>query len=535
MSVDPAVTSGAPTLYDLVPYDCAPIAPTAPEHIALVSWLEGGPRPRLDGMRYLELGCGDGTNLLALAFYRPGATFVGVDASRVHVARANEAKARLGLTNVRFEVGDVRALGLEGQGEPFDFIVSHGVYSWVPADARQAILACCRERLAPAGLAYVSYNIYPGWKARGTVRDVLMRAVGGIENPAARAEKAKQIAFELRRSIPDTRHPYPALFASELEIVGRAGLSYILHEYLSEENEPVYFRDFVAAAREQGLDYVGDALVRRPDPEVPAPLRAALDAASSAEIEAAHLGDVLSNRQFRASVLCAAGARGARRASPESVWELSAAASLAPPASPPTFEPGVAEKFRGDDEAEVSVANALTKAALRVLRGLWPAGLPAPELVARATEVLAAHGAPAPSAADIGRLQRDLLLIYRTGQGELRVREPAFRVAQAPGARPMLTRLARHEAAERSSLTSPAHGLVRLDRIEHRIAVGLDGTRDVEALIGPLVRGIAAGDPPLEIGGSAITDPVLLEPLVRGLVARAVDKLGAWGLLSPSA
>ena len=495
----------------------------------VTSLLDGGPKPCLHGFRFLELGSATDSNLLPLAFYHPDATFLGIDASSVHVSRARGSAEALGLTNLRFQVGDVRALGAD-IGGPFELIVSHGVFSWVDAGARRGILECCRDRLTRDGLAYISYNVYPGWKLRGMVREALLTAARGVADPRERAEKAKTAASELRTWTQEGKSPYATLLAAELDLVLRSSPSYVLHEFLSVENQPFYLGEFVALAQEYGLDYVGDALSRFAELAVPEAIRHRVEAQGLAEVEALQIGDVLRNRQFRASLLCRAGLRGTRPTL-SAVGELRAATSLVPPIGSAQLTPTVAEVFRGDDEAEVRVSSPLTKAALRLLGACWPGSLPFPEIVDRSGEALGLAGMAAPGPGDVERLQRDLLLIHRMGQGELRVREP--NLAVHPGPRPTLTALALREVHAGSNLTSPLHRPVRLDALEHRIALGLDGTRDLDALAAEQVVSVAAKKPSLEIGGTAITDPLLLEPVVRGLVSRTITKLGQWALLRP--
>ncbi|MBZ8143785.1 methyltransferase, partial [Rubrivivax gelatinosus] len=144
-------------LYDEFPYRCLPIEWTAPERMALASRLHGGPLTKLEGCRVLELGCGDGGNLLPMAWHRRHSTFVGVDAAGTQVDVARRRAARLGLTNVDLLHADVRDSDARLDGQ-FDYIVAHGLCSWVPADALQALFTLCASRLAPSGLLYLNYN-----------------------------------------------------------------------------------------------------------------------------------------------------------------------------------------------------------------------------------------------------------------------------------------------------------------------------------------------------------------------------------------
>ena len=176
------------TPYDELPYRSYPVEWTAPERLAVASLLHGGPRQRLEGYRVLELGCGDGTNLIPMAYYRQHATFVGVDGARTQIAIANEKRTALGLTNVSFVGSDFQYAAAKLSGQ-FDFIVAHGVFSWISRDARDALLALCAERLSPGGLLYLNYNAKPGWNVRGLIRDFLMAQTAKITDLRVRSEK----------------------------------------------------------------------------------------------------------------------------------------------------------------------------------------------------------------------------------------------------------------------------------------------------------------------------------------------------------
>ncbi len=509
----------ARTVYDELPYDCAPIPLTAPPHLGLISALAGGPRPPVDRYSMLEIGCGDGANLLPLAFHNPQSTFVGVDASKVQIDMAVEGQKALGLTNVRFIAEDVRRLDGVVTGV-FDYVASHGVYSWVPKDARDAIWKAFSRHLAEGGLGYLSYNTHPGWKMRGLVRDVLLRAAKGGSDLRDRARRARARAADLKGAIGEAiaKHPYPALLAGELDIVLRASVPYLVHEYLSEENEPIYFADFVDLARSHGLDYVGEALNRREEAE---------------GVEDQQMGDVLGNRQFRASVLRRKGSSAGPRPGLAIVSELYAASALAVPNAPPKLDPGEAETYKGTDDAEVNITSPLSKAAIRVLSARSPAGVAFPDLVALSSGLLRDHGVTAPpTQADAERLRRDLMLLFRAGQGELRiVPGPLGRAAPAEGPLPAATALARFEAERRGLLTSPLHTTITTSDVERLIVSALDGKRSLDAILPPLLARVAAGSPPLSLGGSAITDRAVVEPVLRAVASRFIAKLSSHNLL----
>jgi SAM-dependent methyltransferase len=159
------------TPYDVVRYPGHAFPQTHPDRVAALAVLFGLDAPPPAGCRLLEIGCGDGGNLLPMAVALPGASFVGFDTSAGAIARARELAGALGLANVRFE-----KLGVESFDAPagsFDYAIAHGIFSWVPAPARERLLALCGHVLSERGIAYVSYNALPGAHLRQPLRELL--------------------------------------------------------------------------------------------------------------------------------------------------------------------------------------------------------------------------------------------------------------------------------------------------------------------------------------------------------------------------
>ncbi|MFO0551767.1 MAG: class I SAM-dependent methyltransferase [Polyangiaceae bacterium] len=515
------------TSYDRVPYRCTVHTVTAPHYLAVVSRVHGGPEPRSSAYRMLELGCGDGTNLLSLAFFNPACSFVGVDASRVQIEMGRRAIAELGLENLTLEVGDVRALPASCDGE-FDYIVSHGVFSWVPEDARAGILRSARARLAQNGLLYVSYNVLPGWKMRGVVRDLAMQAAGDIADGRERVAAARKAATELR-DLLDVEHPYRAILKKELGSVIDSELSYVLHEYLSEENVAFYFSDFVALAARAGFAHVGDALIRSVENSLPREARERLGK-EAAGVEGHRLSDLIHNRPFRATVLCR---DDARVTAPESAHELlrslSVAARLTSADLELDLEDGVEISFSSPSGSVVTAKDPLLKACISLLADRYPDSIAFDGLVTEATELLRARKPNTEVRPEqIDKLVRGLLLLYQNEQGELRVAHPELRVT--PSERPRLGKLARFELEGGRHFTTPLHIPMPLEPIERQIAARLDGTRTARELVPELARRAAQGDPVISVEGRPITDPALLEPMVEALVHRTLGRLARWGL-----
>src|SRR5438128_2655913 len=205
----------------------------------------------------LEIGCADGGNLVPLAVVYPESTLVGIDLSQVQIAEGQETVRALGLTNI--ELGRQSVLDVTAQLGAFDYVICHGVYSWVPADVQQKILEVCKENLAPQGVAYVSYNTLPGWHMRGAIRDMMIFHTQQFTAPAERAEQARALLDFLAASVDAKDNPYGLFLASELALLRDKADSYLLHDHLEEHNEPLYFHEFMARAAAHGLRYLGEA------------------------------------------------------------------------------------------------------------------------------------------------------------------------------------------------------------------------------------------------------------------------------------
>jgi SAM-dependent methyltransferase len=452
---------------------------TSPSHLNICSLWHYGPKPPFQRFRLVELGCGDGANLLPLSFYNSRSTFIGIDNSRAELARAQESARRLGLANIHFVLQDVRDL-VSTDFEPFDYVIAHGLYSWVPEDAREAILTFCRQSLTPSGLAYISYNAQPGWATRRLVRETLLRArsvrEAAVEDKAARAI---ELAAQLLDDLPSLDYAHAVLLAGELERVRDGKPGYVFHEYLAEVNEGFWLRDFVEHARRSGLDYVADAQFCRWEGHVPAALKTAVANRSLDSIDQEEAADLLGDRYFRASILCRADAPKASISHQELLEEVHIATSLCAQSDPFDLTEGVIERFFNADGPEVTLDASITKAAIVLLAAQWPRGMRLETLCRQASKLLVANGCEVMAGAQ-SRLSDDLITLFEAGQIDLRLKEPAYhtKVSEYPEAHA----LARFEAEHREALTTPYHLPLPFEPRALALVRALDGSRSQSEL-----------------------------------------------------
>src|SRR5512143_1951240 len=188
--------------YDQLPYDSLPLPETQPDFLAAVAQLHGFHAPDPRRARILELGCAQGGNLIPLAWRWPESRCVGVELSRVQAVAGADFVRRLGLANVHIVHGDLAALP-DDLGE-FDYIIAHGVYSWVPPAVQQALLDVCRRHLSASGIAYVSFNVVAGWDKLLPLRQALLERTDPDSLAPERCRQALAVLDELEGKWTDS-------------------------------------------------------------------------------------------------------------------------------------------------------------------------------------------------------------------------------------------------------------------------------------------------------------------------------------------
>ncbi len=248
------------TAYDEVAYPTHAFAQTHPDRLASHATLFGLPYAEAATCRVLDIGAGDGSNLIPMAATHPRAHFVGFDLSQEAVKRGVAMIDALGLENVSLVVGDIMTADF-GVGS-FDYIISHGVYSWVPEPVREGLLRSIQRHLAPNGVAFVSYNAMPGGRIRQALRDRLLFAVRDVNGAAARAEAARRQLLVLIDGFAQD-DPFQVLLLIEARRLYERGASVLAHDELGETFFPVHFHEFDGHAKQHGLQFLTGAEAAR--------------------------------------------------------------------------------------------------------------------------------------------------------------------------------------------------------------------------------------------------------------------------------
>ncbi len=245
------------TAYDTVVYPSMVFEQTHPDRLRALAQIHGLAAAEVATARVLEIGGGDGLNLIALAAAYPGMTCRGFDLAETAVTRGRELIAAAELTNIELQVCDILDASEQYPAGGFDYIIAHGVYAWVPEPVRAAIMALIGHALAPDGVAFLSYNAMPGGYIRMMMRDMLMHALNGTEGIDEKIAITHQ-CLELFSKQRDGDDPVVTALRRQAESMLERPDSVLFHDELGGVFAPQRLTDVVAAAGQHGLAFLTD-------------------------------------------------------------------------------------------------------------------------------------------------------------------------------------------------------------------------------------------------------------------------------------
>ncbi len=375
--------------YDAIPYESTPLPETHPGHLACLARLYGVDSVAPTKCNVLELGCASGGNLIPMAVRLPDSNFLGIELSPDQAQEGAARIAELGLTNCEIRQADI--LELQDDGSRYDYIITHGVYSWAPPSVRTRIMELSSQLLTPQGVAYISYNALPGWRMRGMLRDMLLYQVRDIQVPVARLEAAQNYLEALLAGLGDSTEVHAFYLREEIERIRNSHPSYLYHEYLEAFNEPVLLTDFISEAAKHGLDYVCDIVLEMQFPGFLGDEAELFLSTIDDPIEKLQQTDFFLNRNFHQSLLCHRAMQPSRTPKMEQLRNFAWIADLRPPkkldlrrSKPAPFTHQGGQKYE--------VFHPLTKAGIALLAEHFPAAVSFSELFSAAEKRVRSNG-----------------------------------------------------------------------------------------------------------------------------------------------
>ena len=487
------------TPYDVVPYPSDAFPQTDPRRISCLARMFGLDVASPRRARVLELGCASGGNILPLAARMPGSEFVGVDFSNVQIGEARRLMLNQGLGNVVFHQMDLADIGADFGS--FDYIICHGVYSWVPVATQAAILRIAHDNLSQNGVAFISYNTYPGWKSREILRDSMQFHTRALPYGAQQVAHARGM-LDFMRKVSAPASTFSRLLEDQGALIKDAPDNYLLHEYLESDNRPCYFHQFNARIEAAGLTYLGDTdtFMMFAENFGAETQQALMNETQGNQILIEQYLDFCTNRSFRQTLVVKASHQASinRQIKPESMKQFcyrglitGVTGDMADPASQLMFA-----TRRGN---QLRAADSFTKAALFSLLEHQPGSV---DFKGWLSAIATKLGGSDPQRADA----LAILITQMVVGGHIDMFDEPFVSGKAETGKPKADDFARRQlAAGVVSIATPFHEPQRLNIVETALLPKLDGTRGPGALIAHLEAEVAAGRLQFHKDGQPIT------------------------------
>jgi SAM-dependent methyltransferase len=471
------------TSYDSVLYPGRTFRETHPDRLATLAALYGMAPAAPARCRVLELGCGHGSNLIPMAYQYPESEFLGIDLGREGIEAGRRSVAALALPNIELRHADILEFTAARGG--FDYIIAHGVYSWVPAAVRERVLAIFHDNLAPQGVAYVSYNAHPISHLRDIARGIMLFHVRDIADPQQRIAQARAI-LKFCASASASNSVHGAVLRDQLNRVAALDDEVLFHDDLEATAEAFFLHQVVAAAGRHDLQYLCEATLSRRDLQGhPEGVRAFLAQFPDTHfMERDQYQDFIEGHAFRRTLLCHRDVALERKLAPDLITRFHLASSAEP--VPDDLDLGGAGlvAFKTAEGGTFVASHRLTQHAIRHLGASWPAAIGFAELVETASRHAAAVGDGQPDAGDaeVAMLVENLFRAACSGRIELHLHPP--RLTTAIGERPQASLLARKQALSQRSVTNLLHRTIVLEGDDAgRLLQLVDGNRDIDQLV----------------------------------------------------
>jgi SAM-dependent methyltransferase len=413
--------------------------------------------------RILELGCGDGGNSIPLAERNPNSTFVGIDRAEELVKKGCSEIAQLGLKNIELIAADIQSY--EPQPAAFDYVICHGVYSWVALEVQQRILEIGKKALAPHGVFFVSYNTLPGWRQRGVVRDIMQ--VGSALS-ADQSERGRyEAAMRLLATVAGESGSVPAYVREAAQRLTDSEPSYVVQEFLGEHNTALLFSDFMRHAHAHGLQFLSESrVVMMSSEDVSPAMKVLLESLGDDLTMHEQVLDLVRNRTFRETLLCHDSANLNRGLSVKAFKELLFVAQYLPlddgqSSTACTFK----ERF---SDKELLIPEGECEQVLRLLAQMGPLGATFAEVARHVNSQIAISE---------HELMRVVVTLWRTGFID------ALTTAQCCTQELLaVSKVARAQAQSARKVTSALHESFKLSQLETKVIELLERPQELGSI-----------------------------------------------------
>lgn len=514
--------------YDEVPYQSYPYAQSQPEYLHTYGMLFGMTPPSLETARVLELGCAEGGNLIPHALNYPKASFVGVDLSKVQIDTGLENVKTLGLTNV--ELKHMSITDIDESFGKFDYIICHGVISWVPEFVRERIFEICSKNLVENGIAYVSYNTLPGWNMIRTIRDMMLYHSQMFTSTQDKVTQSRLLLKFITDSLEGQTSPYAEILRQETKLLSQQSDHYLRHDHLEEENKQFYFHEFMSLASAQGLQYLSDSSLssmyigNMPD-SVSAKLKDINDMVRTEQYM-----DFITNRRFRSTMLCHSSVPLKRSLTNDIIKHFAITLNVTPELEAKEDVINGAQPlkffFNNNKDTFISANSPALKAALSVLSENPYRPLTIDTIVKKSLERLVGVSK---EQVEVDLLNNSMNLVIKGYISLYSIERDITASVDMPKSSPM----AYHQAAKTANnwVTNLLHQTIGINSFEKILLSYMDGSRNKEQLCNLIVKDVQAGKLTVHKDGAVLIKESELKVEIEKFIEITINKMMNQALL----
>jgi len=470
--------------YDEVSYPSFVHAQTHPENLAIMAKFYGMKPKNVENCHVLEIGCGNGSNLISFAYDLPRSEFVGIDLSKKQIGHGTSIAKAIELDNIELVRASILDIDLSKYGY-FDYVIAHGFYSWTSEPVRKHALEICRKHLAKHGVAFVSYNAFPGSHMREITRNIMLYRTRTEKLAETKIGQSMEFLSLLKRSIGARNGVFEKIVTEEIKRIHESPPNTLFHDDLEQINAPVYFHEFVKDAEQHDLQFLSEVdYFTTKDAHYSPNIQGVLHEFGEDRIVREQYIDFFINRKFRQTLLCQKEFELPIEPSVGALNEMSVIADIHPVAKFSDLAPQVNLEFSAKNGSKFEIDHPLTKAALIFLGSAHPQSVPFRSLLDKAKRLLrdSQGGDFVTESRDEQILAEVLMQLFGVGMSEFKLLEP--RASKGINKRPIASKLARWQA--RSNFDEIINLRLESVKVEDplmlKVLILLDGTRTIKHL-----------------------------------------------------
>jgi methyltransferase-like protein len=388
----------------------------------------------------------------------------------------------------------------------FDYIIAHGVYSWIPPQVQVKLMQICKQNLSPNGLAMISFNVLPGWGQRKMVRDMMMFHSRQELEPMERVGKSREMLDFLKSDCSsDHEKKYKEYLDETVESIqefskNKGDLQYWYHEYLDDFLTPEWLTDVAARAEKVGLQYLGEtemAKMFRPN-SFSDSVTEFIQKNARNVVEQEQYVDFITNRMFRRSIFCHQGLIPVSEPGDAQLENLFVCANMVPTEKKVEITDESVIHFEALKTFKTELSDPLEKAALMVLYDQFPRFVSYCEVIQKAVELA---GLPVPVDPETERERREkvtklLFNLYTLSSSMVDfctwLPNCVYQVSDHPKA----STSARLQASIGRTVTNLRHVTLDMDDWNRYLLWSLDGNRSLREVKDMVIAAVKAGKLP---------------------------------------